>query len=126
MAMRVAMRGVAARPVLTPQLSARPVLSWAARWKGSAAPAKGDGADKKGDAVAKAEPVDADKTKASAAAAPELPVTFEVGTGLASEGEKMLYVCVDLECVLLLSSTNTRYAPKSVPFIPVSTQQAGW
>lgn len=96
MAMRLAMRGVAARPVLTPQPSARPVLSWAARWKGSAAPGKGDGAaDKKGDAAAgtaaaKAEPAAAEKPKPSPA---ELPVTFEVG-GMLDAREKAGGACV--------------------------------
>lgn len=88
MAMRLAMRGVAARPVLAPQSSARPVLSWAARWKGSAAPGKGDGS--KGDAAATeaaAVPAEAEKSKPPPAAAVELPVTFEVRQALLTKGE---------------------------------------
>lgn len=97
MAMRLAMRGVAARPVLTLQPSARPVLSWAARWKGSAAPGKGDGAaDKKtGDAAgtaaaaAKAEPAAAEKPTPSPPAG--LPVTFEVGETLDMRERQMVH-----------------------------------
>lgn len=69
MAMRsaLAMRSLAARPVLTP-------VSWAARWKGSAG--RGEEAAGKGDA-AKAEPAETEKPK-SPPAPVELPVTFEV------------------------------------------------
>lgn len=75
MAMRMAFRGSVSRPLLTtPRSSARPVLSWAARWKGSAAPAKID-ADKKEEAEAAAPD---DKPKPPATPAAELPVTFEV------------------------------------------------
>ena len=50
------------------------MLSWAARWKGSAAPSKSD-ADKKEEAEAAAP---AEKPKTPAALATDLPVTFEV------------------------------------------------
>lgn len=84
MAMRLVMRGVAAQPLLTPQASARPVLSWAARWKGSASPSKTDEADKKKSepapaAAAEAPPeATASEEKAKATPAAELPVNFEV------------------------------------------------
>lgn len=77
MALRMAFRGgLAAKPLPSTQSSSRPALSWAARWKGSAAPAdKEDSAkvDEKKPEVAVAE-----KPKPAAAPIADLPVTFEV------------------------------------------------
>eukprot|EP00904_Undaria_pinnatifida_P008315 jgi/Undpi1/4613/HiC_scaffold_18.g07967.m1 len=79
MAMRMAFRGSVARPLLTPRSSSvRPVLSWAARWKGSAAPTKSDDTDKKKEApAAKVVEPAADKPKPAAVPSDDLPVTFE-------------------------------------------------
>lgn len=85
MAMRAAVRGVVGRPLVTPQSSARPVLSWAAaRWKGSAATPKSESAAaaKKEDAKPKA----AEPDKPDPATTPELPVSFLVSGG--KEGGK--------------------------------------
>lgn len=80
MAMRMAFRGSVARPLLTPRSSSvRPVLSWAARWKGSAAPTKTDDTGKKEEApAAEAVAPAADKPKPTAFPTADLPVTFEV------------------------------------------------
>ncbi|CBN79579.1 conserved unknown protein [Ectocarpus siliculosus] len=76
MPMRSAVRGVVGRPLVAPQSSARPVLSWAAaRWKGSAATPKSEAAAaaaaKKEDAKPKA--AEPDKPQPTP---PDLPVSF--------------------------------------------------
>lgn len=84
MAMRVAFRAAATRPLSRVQTPARPVLSLATRWKGSAAPEKKQA---KGDMTASEKVEDAATAaaeKISTFVTPpttkpkELPVTFEV------------------------------------------------
>ncbi|CAM9306076.1 unnamed protein product [Pylaiella littoralis] len=80
MAFRLAMRSVTARTSLvTPQSSAaRPVLTWAARWKGSASSKKGEeaaaGAE---EAAAGGKPQESTPAPSPPSAPAELPVTFE-------------------------------------------------
>ncbi|CAM9814730.1 unnamed protein product [Ascophyllum nodosum] len=80
MSMFVALRGAVARPIPSVQTCSRPVLCWAARWKGSAAPAekkdeKKNTADQAATAKPAAAPAD-NATPASESSKP-LPVTFE-------------------------------------------------
>lgn len=79
MAMCMALRGSSTRPLPSVQTCARPVLSWAVRWKGSAAPAEKKPIEK----VTAAKPAEeatvaADKVIPEVNITSKLPVTFEV------------------------------------------------
>ena len=81
MSMFVALRGAVARPIPSVQTCSRPVLCWAARWKGSAAPAeKKDEKKNTADQAATAKPAaaPADKATPASESSKPLPVTFEV------------------------------------------------